>query len=282
MLRENISLSVQTWAIQQLAFHAAGLIFEYCDHTSAIRGLKVRDPDRKSYYQMLPRVLFNQCFVLLPCMVLAQQSGYCFTGPLHLPLWQFLLSLPIMAVGHDLVQYLTHRYLLHNPNIRLMRTLGHSLHHTTTASRGISACYMSSADFLLEIVLPYLIPLALVGGGAMDHRFHFLVAGAGAIGGVYEHSGYDLAVWFRSAASSSKLSSSLVTQISQSLLQVVGTLVDNRAHGEHHSRGNVSFSDGFGSPGLCDTLFGTRWDLKSSQRESVEKEWRAQRQGWDR
>jgi sterol desaturase/sphingolipid hydroxylase (fatty acid hydroxylase superfamily) len=218
-------------------------------------------------------------------MVLAQQSGYCFMGPSHLPLWQFLLSLPVMAIGHDIVQYLTHYYLLHNPSIRLMRTFGHGLHHTTTASRGISACYMSCADFFLEIVLPYLVPLALIGGGGSDHIFHFLVAGAGAIGGVYEHSGYDLAILFRSAASSSldpKLSSSLVTPIFQSLLQAICTLVDNRAHGEHHSRGNVSFSDGFGSPGLCDTLFGTRWDLKGSQKESVEKEWRSQRERWDR
>jgi len=38
-------------------------------------------------------------------------------------------------------------------------------------------------------------------------------------------------------------------------------LVSSHAHGEHHRVGDVSFSDGFGSPGICDTLFATRWDL---------------------
>jgi hypothetical protein len=38
-------------------------------------------------------------------------------------------------------------------------------------------------------------------------------------------------------------------------------LITSKAHAEHHRRSNVSFSDGFGSPGLCDTIFRTRWDL---------------------
>jgi hypothetical protein len=42
---------------------------------------------------------------------------------------------------------------------------------------------------------------------------------------------------------------------------VVAGLITSKAHGEHHRRFDVSFSDGFGSPGLCDTLLHTRWDL---------------------
>ena len=38
-------------------------------------------------------------------------------------------------------------------------------------------------------------------------------------------------------------------------------MVTSKAHAEHHRRGMVSFSDGFGSPGICDAIFATRWDL---------------------
>jgi hypothetical protein len=53
---------------------------------------------------------------------------------------------------------------------------------------------------------------------------------------------------------------------------VLDTLVSSHAHGQHHTRGVVSFSDGFGSPGICDTVFATRWDkvkepVRTRQRE---------------
>jgi hypothetical protein len=93
------------------------------------------------------------------------------------------------------------------------------------------------------------VPLVLVCAGA-DIGFHLLVASLGAIGGLYEHSGYDFAArlpkgagfWARPMAG-------------------LEGLITSKAHAEHHRRSNVSFSDGFGSPGLCDTIFRTRWDL---------------------
>ncbi|EAW08974.1 sterol desaturase family protein [Aspergillus clavatus NRRL 1] len=270
-----LPLSVYAWIIQQLFFHAAGLAFEWCDRKGAISHLKVREIDRISYRQMLPQVLCNQCFILLPSMMLAQATGYCFVGSAHLHPLSFLLALPAMAIGHDVVQYLAHRYLLHNPNLRLMRMLQHSLHHSTGASRGISACYMAPADFFLEIVLPYLVPLALVGGGGTDVLFHSLVAGSGAIGGVYEHSGYDGSLLFTPTPTAIHGKDVFADWMS-GLFPVLHGLLDNRAHGEHHSRANVSFSDGFGSPGICDTLLGTRWDLVASRRAAAEQEWQAQ------
>jgi sterol desaturase/sphingolipid hydroxylase (fatty acid hydroxylase superfamily) len=131
----------------------------------------------------------------------------------------------------------------------------HGLHHSTGASQAVSACYMGTADFFLEIVLPYLIPLVLVGGGGADIIFHPLVISLGAVGGLYEHSGYDFAVPFkqsRFSASWPKIASWIAGGIT------------SRAHAEHHRQNNVSFSDGFGSPGICDTLFGTRWDQVSA------------------
>ncbi|PKY06326.1 hypothetical protein P168DRAFT_288283, partial [Aspergillus campestris IBT 28561] len=251
---------------------------------------------------LLPRVLTNQTLILLPTMLLTQFTSLCFTpDPPHLSRTRFLLSLLAMATGHDIVQYLTHRYLLHSPRIPLIRALKHAIHHSTGASRGLSACYMSGPDFFLEIVLPYLVPLAAIGGGGADPCFHYLVAALGAIGGVYEHSGYDFALLISSPpppppSSVSSTQTSPPEEGKESppdekekhniWSTLADTLLNNRAHGEHHARTNVSFSDGFGSPGVCDSLFGTRWDLVPRRRGEgrgtewalAEKEWRVQRE----
>ena len=250
-------LSVFVWGVQMVVFHGVGYAFEVCDRTRTLRRFKVRDIDRKSYAQLMPRVLKNQTFILLPCMMAMQASGLAFAGQGHLPLWRFIMSLAVMGVGHDVVQYVTHRHLLHNP--RFVRKLKHSVHHSTGASKGISACYMSGADFFLEIVLPYLLPLALIGGGGSDIVFHTMIAGLGAVGGVYEHSGYDFAVLLPKAQIARRM---------PRFVTVLGGLITSHAHGEHHAKGNVSFSDGFGSPAVCDTVFGTRWDKVEARRRS--------------
>jgi sterol desaturase/sphingolipid hydroxylase (fatty acid hydroxylase superfamily) len=147
--------------------------------------------------------------------------------------------------------------VLHHP--KLMRKLGHAVHHSTGASKGISACYMSAPDFFLEIVLPYLLPLVLVGGGGSDVVFQLVVAGLGAFGGLYEHSGYDFAVPLRD---------SRLFHAVPLLGRILDTIITSKAHGEHHRRFNVSFSDGFGSPGICDTVMSTRWDKADAARKT--------------
>ena len=259
MLPWWMPLSVWIWLVQMVAFHGIGYAFEYCDSHGLLRRFKARDIDRKSYRQLLPRVLSNQVFLLLPCMMVMQATGLAFAGQEHLPLWRFIISLVAMGIGHDIVQYATHRYLLHRPS--LIRTLKHSVHHSTGASKGISACYMSGPDFFLEIVLPYLLPLALIGGGGSDIVFHMMIAGLGAFGGVYEHSGYDFAILLPRTQIAARM---------PRFVQVVGGLITSHSHGEHHAKGNVSFSDGFGSPGVCDSVFGTRWDQVEARRRDAE------------
>jgi hypothetical protein len=105
---------------------------------------------------------------------------------------------------------------------------------------------MSAADFFLEIVCPYLIPLILIGGGGTNFIFHAVIVSAGAYGGVYEHSGYDFGLLLRKETG---------------WRWTLGKMLSTEAHGFHHTRGNVSFSDGFGSSNICDTVFKTRWDL---------------------
>ncbi|HEY8032851.1 MAG TPA: sterol desaturase family protein [Methylocella sp.] len=250
-----LPLSLVTWAVMMAVFHGVGLLFEGSDRTGALASFKVRDNDRLGYFELLPRILFNQIFILLPAMVAFQYTGLAFTGASRLSLWHFIAGVVLMGVGHDIVQYVFHRFVLHRPG--LIRKLGHSVHHSTGASKAISACFMSPADFFLEIALPYLVPLALVGAGA-DVLFHLTVASLGAIGGLYEHSGYDFAIRLpRSDRSGSKLQP----------MAWLSHLLTSKAHGEHHRRNNVSFSDGFGSPGICDTIFKTRWDMAGVARE---------------
>lgn len=252
-----LPLSVLTWIAIMAVYHGFGIAFEVCDHTGWLGKAKVRRADRLGYFDLLPRVAANQIFVLLPCMVAVQWAGLAYVGTPHLGAWRFVVNLVLMAIGHDVVQYATHRYVLHHP--KLMRKLGHAVHHSTGASKGISACYMSAPDFFLEIVLPYLLPLALVGGGGSDITFQIVVAGLGAFGGLYEHSGYDFAVPLRD---------SRLFHAVPLLGRILDTIITSKAHGEHHRRFNVSFSDGFGSPGICDTVMSTRWDKADAARKT--------------
>jgi hypothetical protein len=59
------------------------------------------------------------------------------------------------------------------------------------------------------------------------------------------------------------------------LLAFLAQLITSKAHGEHHRRSNVSFSDGFGSPGICDTFFKTRWDFATPERRGRGQQMRA-------
>lgn len=249
-LTDTLPLSVLVWAGHMIVFHAVGAAFSWCDSTGKLRRFKVRRRERLSYGRVLPRVLFNQTFVLLPAMWLSQKAGLAFVGSTRISFGYALGAILLMTIGHDVVQYAAHRGILHNPHFR---RLGHALHHSTGASCGISACYMSVPDFLLTIVCPYLVPLILIGGGTANPEFQLLVASVGAIGGLYEHSGYDFAVGRNAAGGSCR---------KPLLKRLSGALLSSHAHGEHHRRYGVSFSDGFGSPGLCDTIFRTRWDLR--------------------
>jgi sterol desaturase/sphingolipid hydroxylase (fatty acid hydroxylase superfamily) len=243
-----LPLSVAIWIVQMIAYHGFGLWFEYLDRTGSLADYKTRPVDSWTYMQVLPRVLANQVFILLPAMAITQWAGLAFVGNAHIGPALFVVGLIGMTIGHDIVQYVSHAWILHKPT--LMRTLGHSVHHSTTASRSISACFMSPTDFLLEIAAPYLLPLiaiSAIGSGGSDLLFHVFTVSAGAFGGIYEHSGYDFSV---------KLARS-----PNPIARFVASRISSKAHAEHHGRGNVSFSDGFGSSNICDTVFKTRWDL---------------------
>jgi sterol desaturase/sphingolipid hydroxylase (fatty acid hydroxylase superfamily) len=245
-----LPLSAIVWSGQMIVFHTVGLGFEWLDRSGALRSSKIRKRDRLGYADFLPRVLFNQVFILLPAMLVCEVLGVAFAGPAKITFGFAAIALVLMTLGHDVVQYAAHRGLLHN---RRFECLGHHLHHSTGASKSISACYMTAPDFFLTIVCPYLVPLILIGGGTGNVGFQLLIACLGAVGGLYEHSGYDFAAGLKKAATS---------RWAGFLASLPASLISSHAHGEHHRWSRVSFSDGFGSPGLCDALFRTRWDLR--------------------
>jgi sterol desaturase/sphingolipid hydroxylase (fatty acid hydroxylase superfamily) len=245
-----LPLSLVVWLGHMIVFHGFGWGFELCDRAGMLSRFKVTNREHLTYVAFLPRVLFNQVFIFLPAMWLCEWFGLAFVGPRHIGFGYAVIAILFLTLGHDVVQYVAHRNVLHNPRFRW---LGHRLHHSTGASKSISACYMTAPDFFLTIVCPYLIPLVLIGGGSSDLRFQLLVASLGAMGGLYEHSGYDFAAGIRNATGSGRLSL---------LRHIPASLISSHAHGEHHRRTRVSFSDGFGSPGLCDAIFRTRWDLQ--------------------
>ena len=191
-----LPVSMVVWAGHMLVFHGIAFVFELCDRSHALQRFKVRRHERMTYAAALPRVLFNQTFVLLPAMWLCEKAGLAFDGSPKISLAFAAIALVLITIGHDVVQYATHRGLLHNSRFRRLR---HDLHHSTGASRAITACYMSAPDFFLTIVCPYLVPLILIGGGTANVPFQLLVACLGAVGGLYEHSGYDFAVDLRTA-----------------------------------------------------------------------------------
>jgi sterol desaturase/sphingolipid hydroxylase (fatty acid hydroxylase superfamily) len=250
-----LPLSVLTWAAAMAVYHGVGLGFEWCDRCGLLQHFKVRRVRRLGYRDVLPRVLFNQCFILLPCMLLCQVFGLAFVGAPHLSLSQFAIGLLLMGVGHDVVQYAGHRWVLHN---RRFSWLGHRLHHAIDTDLSIGACYMSIGDFFLNIVCPYLVPLILIGGGS-DALFQILVLSLGMVGGLYEHSGYDLSL------APATPGGGPLARLARLIRRLPCALTSSHAHGEHHRLGSVSFSDGFGSPGLCDAVFGTGWNARRSK-----------------
>ncbi len=243
-----LPLSFLVWAVHMVVYHGLGLGFEWCDQRDWLRGAKVRNVDRLHYSEILPRVLANQTFILLPAMLAVQWAGWAFTGPAELGPWGFVGGMIALAIGHDIVQYIFHRPL-HRPGIA--RRLKHSIHHSTGASQAISACYMSGADFFFEIVLPYLLPLVLIGGGGSNIAFHILVASLGAAGGLYEHSGYDFAVPFRRTR---------FFAARPWLGGVIAGMINSPCAWRTSSPQQCELQRRFRQSGICDTLFGTRWD----------------------
>lgn len=104
-------------------------------------------------------------------------------------------------------------------------------HHVSTGGCASASLYMSPIDFVVEIILPYGCFLALVETCLV---FDTALAVVGSLFAMYEHSGYCFSSW---------------------------KAVDSRMHLSHHSgRYLGSLSEGVGSPGFMDRIFGTQYE----------------------
>lgn len=226
--------SLASWLLFMLTFHPACLIFHFLDCKQHFASYKIYPPTENtpSYRQMLPIVLFNQIFILLPSMLLTTYLNLSY-APKHLqpsPLQSIIAIILFTTSLHELAFYVVHRYILHSA--WGFHRLNHALHHATKAHSAISAMYMSPPDFFLEIVIPYLVPLIFVSHfNCVSNIFCTTIFPLGAFGGLYEHSGYN---FFPNIPA-----------------------LDTTVHGLHHIYYHCSFADGVGSPSVLDRLFET-------------------------
>jgi sterol desaturase/sphingolipid hydroxylase (fatty acid hydroxylase superfamily) len=222
-----------SWLLFMLAFHAACYGFELCDSRGYFfkhkhfRGT----PESPSYAAMLPTVLRNQAFCLLPSMIIFSRLGLMVPSrPVSSSPQNILASFVLSAATHEVLFYLGHRFVLHTPWGYVK--FNHSLHHSSPTNSAISSMYMAPIDFLLEIVLPYIGALWLsVAAGVCSPGFAVATLPLGSLGGLYEHSGYNF------------------------LRGVPG--LDTALHANHHTHRDCSFADGVGAPSLLDPWLGT-------------------------
>lgn len=219
-------------------FHSVAFTFELCDCSGTFRKHKIFHATRNTptFYKMLPQVIFNQVFVLFPLMLLWTRLGLTYDAARDAPSGSFPLMLSFLSCAtiapliHEVLFYVPHRFVLHSH--WGFSYLKHSLHHSSRAHSAISAMYMAPIDFTLECALPYLVPLAVLTRFSLITRTHaVLMLPVGALGGLYEHSGYNFfpAVDF----------------------------LDTRTHGLHHAFHNCSFANGFGSTNVLDHFLKT-------------------------
>lgn len=224
-----------SFLIFMAVFHVLSFLFFLLDtHFPDLRVKRFRGGlSAPTYVTMLPRVLFNQLFILLPFMLLSTHFGLTYPSPPRpepAPLASLLSLVALGPILHEAAFYVFHRFVLHSS--WGFRLLDHRLHHTSLAHSAISAMYMSTPDFVLEIVVPYLLPLAVLSSsGSCSHACCVAMLPLGALGGLYEHSGYN---FFEGIAA-----------------------LDTSVHALHHRFYNCSFADGVGAPSVFDAGFGT-------------------------
>lgn len=225
-----------SWLIFMLLYHPISYLFHLFDTHNLFPRYKhsPATSTTPTYRQMLPRVVLNQIFILLPCMRLCTLLNLSYPQPPPLlppsPLKSLLSLATLGPLFHEITFYIFHRYLLHS---RFgLRTLNHALHHSSTTHSAISAMYMSSPDFFLEIVVPYLIPLIILSSFSLCSTWGCIaLLPFGALGGMYEHSGYN---FFENIP-----------------------VLDTNVHALHHRVWNCSFADGVGALGIVDWGMGS-------------------------
>jgi hypothetical protein len=219
---------LRLWLVHMVFWHVSCALFALCDHKQWFSRYKLVKRDRITYLEMLPRVLFNQCFLLLPSMLAIGYYELGFAGA-HRDWYLTVLHIWLFGYVHDALFYAGHAFMHTRLGYKL---LSHHVHHRSNGASAAASMYMASIDFMLEIVVPFMALFLLIES---DWRFELLVASVGTLSPVFEHSGYYVAMpW---------------------------NVFDTRPHISHHQkRPHGSFSEGIFSSNLCDWLMGTALD----------------------
>ena len=96
----------------------------------------------------------------------------------------FLLKILVYYILYDIIFYSGHILMHHKYLYKII----HKQHHLTDADIGISGYYMGVIDFFGEFILPFFIPLYIVGNDPLIMVIYGII---GQINGILSHSGYN-------------------------------------------------------------------------------------------
>ena len=214
------------WLVHMVAWHATCGLFALCDARGWFLRYKLIRRDRVSYASVMPLVLFNQCVILLPCILAVAHLGLGLRGVAQYAWWCVALHIWLFGYAHDALFYAGHAIMHTRLGYKLF---SHRVHHLSNGATAAASMYMAPQDFVFEIVVPTLVFFMFY-----DTSWHFdmCIAIVGSAAPSFEHSGYYVPLPWNS--------------------------FDTRPHISHHQkRPHGSFSEGIFSSSMCDWLFGT-------------------------
>jgi sterol desaturase/sphingolipid hydroxylase (fatty acid hydroxylase superfamily) len=133
---------------------------------------------------MLPTIIRNH--IILGCFSYLYVS-YCPPKKTNISngLMIFLFRLLAYLVLYDIIFYTCHKIMHHKYIYKFI----HKQHHLTYADSGISGYYMGVFDFFGEFILPFFLPLYVLGNDPLVMLTYGII---GQINGVLSHSGHKI------------------------------------------------------------------------------------------
>jgi sterol desaturase/sphingolipid hydroxylase (fatty acid hydroxylase superfamily) len=178
-----VILNALLWYINAFSYLLLDGIYDIYEGTLNGIGInKIHDKrEQRTFYDMFcvanRNLLLNHSLVLLTISLTDRGFNKSVTS-LPAMAWELLLY----YIVHDITFFCLH-WAIHRPNLYKH----HKLHHTTFGTVAISCFYMDILDALLELYMPFIVPILLVNG-------HFVTTFAWSIIAIVNtfsaHSGY--------------------------------------------------------------------------------------------
>ena len=138
---------------------------------------------------MIPQALINQLISLI-CFIIYFTNYFSLN---YIPrgykrisanLIEISIELGLYYLIYDFVFYYLH-LLLHTPNFYFI----HKKHHSTFGTIGISNYYMSTLDFILEVIIPFILGPFIINCHAITFIIFLVISNLNSI---IVHSGYQI------------------------------------------------------------------------------------------